>query len=530
MTPSPGPRAGDHGFTIQELLAPAAFPNDAAQLRLKETHLSWIVLTGRYAYKIKKAVRFDFVDASTLERRRWLCQEELRLNRRFAPELYVDVLPIAREAGRLQVGGAGEPVEYAVQMHEFDESQGLGSRLDRGAVSADDLQAFGARLADAHMHAAVAEAGSSFGTIGAVRQPMLDNFTLLRQHLRSLRQQQLIERLEEWTRRSLSRLEPLIESRRQSGMVRECHGDLHARNIVYWRRQWLAFDCLEFDPALRWIDVISDVSFLFMDLTSRARADLGCQFLSRYLEIAGDYPGLRLVPLHCAYLALVRAKVDALGAKTAGADARGELQARLERRLATAAQFVDAPTPVLLIMHGVTASGKSWLSERLVGAIPALRLRSDLERKRLAGVAALANREFGFGEGDYSAPATRATYECLLDCAEAALDGDRSVIVDASFLDRRHREAFSSLAQRRRCPFLIVSCVANPDTLARRLQARAASGRDPSEATRAVLERQLRDASPLGPDEKLQSVEINMGQQTGIEAMVECIRHRLGKR
>ncbi|MFZ2509157.1 MAG: hypothetical protein WAW79_11875, partial [Steroidobacteraceae bacterium] len=230
MTPSPGPRAGEHGFTIEELLAATAFPHQVAELRLKETHLSWIVLTGRYAYKIKKAVRFEFIDASTLERRRFLCQEELRLNRRFAPELYVDVLPISREAERLKVGGAGEPVEYAVRMHEFDESQELGSRLDRGAVSADDLQAFGARLADAHLRAAVTEAGSSFGTIGAVRQPMLDNFTLLRQHLRSLRQQQLIERLEEWTRRSLTRLEPLFESRRQSGMVRECHGDLHARN------------------------------------------------------------------------------------------------------------------------------------------------------------------------------------------------------------------------------------------------------------------------------------------------------------
>jgi hypothetical protein len=512
---------------MEEQLAAAAFPHDTTGVRLKETHLSWILLTGTYAYKVKKPVRFDFVDASTLERRRFLCQEELRLNRRFAPELYLDVVPITEDGGRLRFGGAGAAVEYAVRMHQFDEADELAVRLDRGAVSASDVQAFGARLADAHARAEVAAPGSGFGTIAAVRQPMLDNFPLLRRHLADDRHQRLIGRLEAWTRHALSRHEALVESRRQSGMVRECHGDLHARNIVCWRQQWMAFDCLEFDPALRWIDVVSDVSFLFMDLASRQRGDLACQFLNRYLEATGDYEGLRLLPLYCAYLALVRAKVDALGAETADAGARRNLQARLERRLDAAAGFVDAPTPSLLLMHGVTASGKSWLSERLAGALPAIRIRSDLERKRLAGVAALAHRRFAFGEGDYSDAATQATYGRLLDCTDAALDGGRNVIVDASFLDRRHRDAFRSLAGRRDCPALIVSCAADPDTLQRRLQARTAGGRDPSEATREVLERQLRDAVPLAPDELPHAVEADLRDGSGIEGLAARIRRQL---
>lgn len=513
---------------VRDLLQAAAFPHAVAHLRLKETHLSWIVLTGPYAYKIKKPVRFDFVDASTLERRHFLCLEELRLNRRFAPELYLDVVPLTRTSGRLRVGGDGEPVEYAVQMREFDESQELSARLDDATVDAADMAGFAEQLADAHAQAAVAEATAPFGSLPAVRQPMLDNFELLRTHLPDAGYRDLTDRLEAWTIRSLSRLGPLIESRRRSGMVRECHGDLHARNIVCWQRRWMAFDCLEFDPALRWIDVISDVSFLFMDLLSCSRADLACHFLSRYLEVGGDYDGLRLVPLYAAYRALVRAKVDALGAQSAGGEARQDLQARLEQRLKTAVRFADAAPPALIIMHGVTASGKSWLSERLVGAIPALRIRSDLERKRLAGVAPLAKRASGVGAGDYSRAATQATYERLLASAEAALDGDLSTIVDASFLDGRHREAFRSLARRKHCRFLIVSCNADPATLAARLDSREQDGHDPSEATHAVLQQQLRDAEPLGPDEALQSVVVDMGSLTTSEAPVGTIRMRLG--
>jgi uncharacterized protein len=523
-----GDRHEQDRLSIQELLDAACYPHAVAHLRLKETHLSWIVLTGRFAYKVKKPVHFDFVDASTLERRRFLCHEELRLNRRFAQELYLDVVPLTRESGRLRVGGSGEPLEYAVRMHEFTESHELAFRLEHDAVAAEEIQAFATRLADAHVRAEVAGAGSPFGTIDAVRQPMLDNFSLLRAKLGDARRRQLIKRLEDWTNRSLASLGSLIESRRHAGLVRECHGDLHSRNIVLWQQQWLPFDCLEFDPALRWIDVISDVSFLIMDLVSRSRTDLACHFLSRYLEISGDYDGLRLLPLYSTYRALVRAKVDALGAEAAGAEALGDLQARLQRRLEAAMRFVDPVPPALIIMHGVTASGKSWVSERLVGAIPAVRVRSDLERKRLAGVSALAKRRFGVGEGDYSAESTQATYDRLLACAGAALDGNCSVIVDAAFLDRRQRDNFRSLAERASRRFLVVSCFADPDILASRLDARARNGLDPSEATRSVQQWQLRHAQPLSPDEKVQSIVIDTGHPADSEALAGKIRTWFG--
>jgi predicted kinase len=310
-------------------------------------------------------------------------------------------------------------------------------------------------------------------------------------------------------------------------MVRECHGDLHARNIVRWRQQWLPFDCLEFDADLRWIDVVSDVAFLFMDLASRGREDLAYEFLSRYLEETGDYAGLRLLPLYGAYRALVRAKVDALGAETAGPDQRKALEKRLAERLAIAVRFIETDTLNVVIMHGVTASGKSWLSERLVCAIHAIRIRSDLERKRLPGETAEAPGTAGVGEGRYSRASIQQTYERLLECSESALEGGCNVIVDATFLQAAHRELFRSMAQRHNARFLIVSCATDPATLEERLAMRARSALDPSEATHAVLHEQLRSQQPLSAGELANAVEVDTRRMTSAEAGIKMVRTRL---
>ena len=323
-------------FNIEDLLLGAAFPHPVTRLQLKQTHISWVLLTGPFAYKIKKPVRYDFIDASTLERRKFLCEEELRLNRRFAPDLYVEVVAIVAGKGRLSVGGRGNPLEFAVKMRQFDPSQELAELLARDGVTAQDMRSLADTVADSHIRAAVAPANGPYGTFPKVQAPILGNFELLRRHLGGEAERTLLEQLAVWTCDSLARLKPLIQTRLQSGDVRECHGDLHARNIVRWQQLWLPFDCLEFDPELRWIDVMADTAFLFMDLVSRRREDLACEFLSRYLEETGDYAGLRLLPLYASYRALVRAKVDALGAESASPAERAALETRLTERLATA--------------------------------------------------------------------------------------------------------------------------------------------------------------------------------------------------
>lgn len=518
-----------HGFHIEDLLRPGAFPHPVTQLELRQTHLSWVVLTGPFAYKIKKPVRFDFVDASTLERRRRLCGEELRLNRRFAGELYVDVVPITAAGGRLRAGGSGPPVEYAVRMHQFEGSEELASVLERDGATAEDLRAIADQVAGAHGRTAIAGADEPYGAFAAVRQPMLDNFRLLRAQLKDTGSTPMIERLAAWTEAQLAQHGPLIESRRASGQVRECHGDLHSRNIVRWRNRWLPFDCLEFDPKLRWIDVVSDTAFLFMDLVSRSRHDLAYEFQSRYLEQTGDYDGLPLLPLYASYRALVRAKVDALGAEHAGAEQRRLLEERLASRLAAAAGFMQAEPPALLIMQGPTASGKSWLSERLVGAVPALRIRSDLERKRLAGADPLAQRGFGLDEGAYTPAENERTYARLRQCAASALEGGCNVVIDAAFLQAAQREPFRALARERQLPFLIVACRADPAALAGRLEARARNGHDPSEATREVLEAQLRRMEPLTPQERALAIEVDTRSPVEADAAIARMRQALAR-
>ncbi len=520
---------GGRPLVTQSLLRAASFPHAVANLRLKETHISWVLLTGYFAYKIKKPVRYPFLDASTLERRRALCEDELRLNKRMAPDLYVEVVPITLHDNQLQIGGKGTPVEYAVQMHEFESSQELSHQLGEGQVTLHDMAVFAARLADLHDRAAAAEATGPYGDFSLVRMQMLDNFAPLRKHLRDPAAAELIEWLARWTGQALLQQESLIRSRKLNGRVRECHGDLHARNIVRWRQHWTPFDCIEFDPQLRWIDVMSDVAFLFMDLIAHGRRDLAYEFLSRYLEVAGDYPGLRLLALYCAYRALVRAKVDALNAESSSSETAHALEMRLLDRLKTAVGFTNRPVPFLILMHGVTACGKSWLSERLVPTVHAVRIRSDLERKRLAGVAPLSRRQLGVREGNYSAAFTESTYARLLSAASDALDAGINVIVDASFLDRKYRQLFQALAGERRCKFLIASCHADRSTLETRLKQRASYGLDPSEATPAVLEEQLRSADPLVDEEKELCTHIDTSWLTSAEAGVLDVKTRLAE-
>jgi aminoglycoside phosphotransferase family enzyme/predicted kinase len=519
---------GESGLSIKELLRPAAFPHAVTHLHLRETHISWIVLTGRYAYKIKKPVRFSFLDASTLERRQWLCDEELRLNRRFAPDLYVDIVPITSGAGnQLFVGGDGVPVEYAVRMHEFDPTQELSSLLHTNGVSEHDVMELATVIADFHRSAPVAAASSPYGTYQAVSKDVLDNLAELRQHILTDEEAQTFDAVARWTEDQLARLEPAIRARRAAGAVRECHGDLHARNIVRWRERFTPYDCIEFDPAMRWIDVLSDLGFLFMDIAAHARADLAFACLSRYLEQTGDYAGLQVLPFYAVYRALVRAKVDALAAETADSASAQALHARLAGRLGIATRLIADRRPALIVTHGVTASGKSWLSDRLIGVLHAVRVRSDLERKRMQHVAPTAQRGAGVLEGPYAASATDLTYARLLDCADAALRAGFNAIVDATFLREAERARFGALAQQLGCDFLIVSCRADRAALKARLESRARSGLDPSEATRAVLEHQLATQEPLTGRERAQSLEVDTSWLTSADVGIQAIREKL---
>jgi len=525
----PDPPPPELAPRLAELLDPACFAHPVSELQLRETPISWVLLTGRYAYKIKKPVHLPFIDASSLQRRQFLCAEELRLNSRFAPELYLDVVPIVEQHGRLRIDAPGAPLEYAVRMRQFAASEELGDQLAQARVTRQDMVALGRSIAAQHASAAVAAADDAYGDPQLLSAQLQENFAALRAALTDAGELQLLERLEGWSRHNIERLQPLLRRRRAGGRVRECHGDLHAGNIVRWHGRLVPFDCLEFAPALRWIDVISDVAFLFMDLLSHARADLAFVFLSAWLEDSGDYEGLRLLPLCAVYRALVRAKVDALGEAGAAGEIARSRHARLRARLDTAARLVSPRASALLLMHGVTGSGKSWVSEQLIGALGAVRMRSDLERRRLGdrSGAVTTPAAAGVGQGAYSAAQRERSYRRLLDCADSALAGGCHAIVDATFLDRSMRQMFEALAQRRHCPLLIVCCRAERATLEARLRERTRRGEDASQATPAVLAAQLQAAEGFSAEELARSVPIDTGSPAAIAAGIDALQARL---
>ena len=519
-----GGSRGEGSFKIDELLNAEAFAHPVDCLESLETNTSWVVLTGKYAYKIKRSVALEFLDMTTLERRRFLCNEELRLNRRLAPDLYLNVVGIVRDADGLHVDGRGEAVEYAVRMRQFDRSQELSSLLVRGDVAADEIGSFAVRLADFHASAARAADAGQFIHTEYMRGAVLGNLAILSSHLHGQAEIPELGALIDWTNEFLDEALPWFRRREQAGWIRECHGDLHARNIVRWRGKLTPFDCLEFDPKLRWIDIVSDIAFLFMDLTARGRQDLAYSFLNRYLEVTGDYDGIRLLRFYAVYRALIRAMVDALAAEQ-NPSRRDECCRRFEARVRIAAELVrPLPPPALILMHGPSGSGKTSLSERLVGELGAVRIRSDVERKRLAGASAGQLRPAGIELGIYAPQLTARTYAHLRDCAQACLEGGVTTIVDAAFLRRADRNDFLDLAARMAVPCRIVSCAAERAVLAQRVRVRRRAGADPSDADVKVLDHQLRTLEPLTADERAHVTLVDTAAPAALQTVLAALR------
>ncbi len=528
MVPNESPVAGNAApprFAVEELLVPSAYPHVVSKLQLRETHLSWVILTGSLAYKIKKAVRLEFVDASSLARRFDLCREELRLNRRLAADLYLELVPITRQSCGLLVGGSGEAVEYAVCMRQFESSQELSALLARDEVTAAEIEQLADLIAQFHANAAEAAPSETFEHSAQLRAAVHGALAALGRHAAGAVDPADVEFLDNWCRANLQSAAERLHLREQSGRIRECHGDLHAGNIVRWHGALTPFDCLEFDPKLRFIDVLNDAAFLVMDLVGHARADLAAAFMNRYLECSGDYSGLPLLPLYAVYRAIVRAMVDAVGIETV-ADQRESYLKRLQRRIRTAREFAHRPAPLLLLMHGLSGSGKSWLSAGLIGPLAAIRIRSDVERKRLGGAGQSMPGLVGYQQGLYASSVTHRTYARLLECAQQSLDAGFNTIVDAAFLNRTARTAFLNLAAGRGNSCLILDCHADSAILRERLVTRSGSGTDPSDAGLEVLEKQMVDAEPLSPAEQAHCIDVYTADAAALDKALAAIAAR----
>ncbi|MFA7386345.1 MAG: AAA family ATPase [Thiohalobacteraceae bacterium] len=521
--------ATEQSRLIAALQNPARFPHPVDRVQVIQTHISYVLLTGRYAYKFKKPVNLGFLDFTSLEKRRFYCHEELRLNRRLAPELYEAVVKITGTPEDPGFDGPGEPIEYAVRMRQFPDGARLDEVCDRGDLTAVHIDQLADTIAAFHRNAPAASREQLYGTAAGVGDRVLQNFEQIAAHCTDEEVSRQLQTLRAWSDRCLDELHDDLEARRREGWIRECHGDLHLANMALIDDRVVIFDALEFAEDLRWIDPLCEVAFLYMDLEHRGRRSFARRFLNNYLEAANDYQGLALFRHYLVYRAMVRAKVAAIEAHQ-----HHKNKVRTDTALETVRSYLElairyslpAERMPIIALHGFSGSGKSWLGKRLLETLGAVRIRSDVERKRLLGLSPDACTESAVARGAYTAEISQETYRRLPALAYPIVDAGFPVILDATYLLRSQRNQIRRLAAVAAVPFVILDVQAPESVLRERITHRKATERDASEATLAVLDRQLTIAEPLGPDEREHTIPVDTTKSIDLEELGRAILAR----
>jgi uncharacterized protein len=460
---------------IQAMLEPGFYPHPVREpIQLLQTHISYVLLTGDYAYKVKKPVDFGFLNFSTLERRRHFCQEELRLNQRGAPGLYLQVLPIGQTQGRFQLGSSGEPVEYALKMRQFPQEQLFSNLLERGELTPALMEELGRVVAAFHAQAETNDYIRSFGRPERVREAFDENYAQTQRYVGGPQTAEQYQETQAYTERFFAERQELFYQRMAQDRIREGHGDLHLGNLCWWEGQILLFDCIEFNEAFRFVDTMYDVSYAVMDLDARHRSDLGNAYLNTYLEETGDWEGLKILPIYLNRQAYVRAKVTSFLLDDPAAAEADKANAfyTAARYYRLAWEYTLPKQGQLFLMAGLSGAGKSTVARYLARQRGAIHIRSDAVRKHLAGIPL---RQRG-GPEVYTPEMTEKTYRRLVELGvELAREG-YSVILDAKFDRQALRGMAIEQAQKCGIPLRILHCYAPEAVLRERLQRRMAAG------------------------------------------------------
>jgi aminoglycoside phosphotransferase family enzyme/predicted kinase len=510
-----------HQELVQALCDPGVYPRPTGAVEVLQTHISSVLLAGEFAYKLKKPFDLGFLDFTTLAARKHYCEEELRLNRRFSPDLYLGVVPITGTPQSPKLGGDGPAIEYAVKMQRFPPDSLLTEVLARGKLDLEQIDELARDVADLHARVDAAPADGRFGTPRSIHAHASQNFEQIRPLLATDAQRASLNTLARWTDEAFEGLESTFASRLREGSVRECHGDMHAGNMVIIDHRIRLFDCIEFNEAFRWIDVMSEIAFFVMDMLSHDRADIAYRFLNGYLEQAGDYAGLAVLRYYLVFRAVVRAKVAAMGASQPAISERERREAWCcyQHYIDLALDLSKPLAPLLIVMHGLSGSGKSTVAAQLAERFGAIRIRSDVERKRLFGLKALDDSASAVPGGIYTREATERTYARLHDLAHEMLRAGFSVILDATYLKRAERDAARTIAGEGRWRCIVLSCQAAPEELRRRVSHRLQTGKDAAEADLRVLEQQFQWVEPIAAEEP--AVVVNTDSAWVVEALIE---------
>lgn len=481
---------------LKSILQQPGFWPQPGPVEVIETHISGVFLVGKRAYKVKKPVDLGFVDFSTLERRKHYCDEELRLNRRLAPDLYLGMRTITDSPDGPAFEGKGDPLEYAVEMRRFDQESLMVHAEEKGRLTFDHMDQLAKLIADFHANCPVATADRPFGNFDYVCRPIEENFRhLLHEHIpQDLRPR--LEKLQNWSRAEHEKLKETFAERKGAGVIRECHGDMHLGNMILRDGTITVFDCIEFNDSFRWIDVLSEVAFCTMDLADRGRPQLAHHFLNAYLEITGDYAGLAVLPYYLCYRAMVRAKVSWLRLQQHPGEAGEErrLRQELEEYVEMAERYAFERKPQLIVMHGVSGTGKSYGAQQIVQELGAIRVRSDVERKRMAAGQAVSDL--------YSHEMSERVYGTLHRFGRTGIEAGFPMLLDATYLRQQYRSDALQVAREAGVACHLLNVTASEATLRERIRRRAELANDASDADERILERQLKTAEALTAEEQ----------------------------
>ncbi len=517
---------------IQAMISTDFYPHHPDSVELRQTHISYVLLAGDYVYKIKKPVRFVFLDYSTLDKRRHFCHEEIRLNRRLAPAVYLDVVTIVQSDGRFTLSESpGEPAfEYAVKMRRLPEDYFLDRRIQEGNARKEDFNKIAAKLADFYAAAATDQA-SLYGSVEAIRRKVEENLIEIEPLIGDTLTLEEFRRIQDYNNSFFAQHGDLLDVRVRDGRVREGHGDLRAEHICL-EDDPVIFDCIEFSAEFRYCDAASEIAFLSMDLDYLGSPLLSQYFASCFQKLTHDPDLSRLLPLYKGYRACVRGKVESLKSQEREVpdEDREEAKGRARRYFHLAHRYAS-PThsPALLIVCGLVASGKSTVARTLGDRTGYQILNSDVIRKQLAGIALTTHPTAEYGEGMYRDDFSSLTYGTLLKETEACLKLGKGVIVDATFKDPRHRRRFLELSARLRLPVLFVECRAGEEKTLERLKRRQQRPGEVSDATVAVYLRQREEFVALSeiPD----SIHLVINTEAGVDEaaghVLDCLRRIL---
>ncbi len=488
------------------------FDHPVDKFNLIETHISYVLLTGPFAYKFKKSIALGFLDFSTLEKRKFYLDQEYRLNKRLASDLYLGVVSITGSESNPSLKKTGAPViEYALKMSQFRVEDQLDKLLDENRLLPDHIDDLAKVIANFHTSLKPAGMDTDFGNIDQIRYPVMENFDQIKPETGEHDLVNTLSDLKQWSSDQLLKMDKVFLQRKQQGFIRECHGDMHLSNMVLIDNKVTIFDCIEFNESFRWIDVFSDIAFVLMDLDFRKRNDLSNRLLNDYLENTGDYGGLEILRFYCIYRSMVRAKVaDIQRKQTQDILFRKELTQKLYDHVSLAENYRQNKHPVFLcITHGFSGSGKTTCTKQLVNLINAIQIRSDVERKRLFDLNAQIRAQNKTEKGLYQEDITKKTYDQLARLSRLIIKAGYPVVVDATFLNKEKRDQFKKLAKELSIPFHILNFTASIKTLAQRIIKRNSIGEDASDADLAILKHQLENHDEFQPEEKQHILIIN---------------------